>query len=233
MTQQKDDWIQSALDSWLSHEPGKGPSEDDEWRDQSGLIGQLTPAAPPVEANTGQAAQETVGQWLERTYEDDRATFRDAMTSFRQRLMYSFPAIQDMTVEDLALAAGWLTDMEKFVMLRSGYSLVHKLKNRPAYEEETRAALAELSQLKQAYARQRARIEASQRQEIERINRERDAFVRAQREKRMQIWQDTNEELRIMQERNREEQARLRDKNHREFLRYLRDEQVVLRIEVE
>ncbi|HSG39456.1 MAG TPA: hypothetical protein VLE27_07435 [Thermoanaerobaculia bacterium] len=233
MTQQKDDWIQSALDSWLSYEPGKGPSDDDERREPSSPADQVTPDAPPMEASTGQAAQETIGQSLERTYEDDRATFRDAMTSFRQRLMYSFPSIQDMTVEDLALAEGWLAEMEKFVTVRSRYSFLHKLAKRPAYDEETRAALSELSQLKQAYARQRARIATRQQQEAARTNREQDAFVREQSEKRMRILRDTNEDLRRIQERTQEEQARLRDKNHREFLRYLRDEQVVLRTEVE
>lgn len=228
---QKNDWIQSALDSWLSDKPGEGPSDDNAWRDQAGLVSPPTPTAPSAEA-AASGTGETLGELLERTYEDDRAILRNTMSSFRQRLMYSFPSILDMTMEDLALAAGWLTDMEKFVQLRSRDALLHKLVRRSAYDQEAQAALAELSQLKQAYARQRARIEANQRQEIERINREQDTFIREQREKRRQIWEDTNEELRIMRERDRVEQERLRDKNHRDFLRYLRDEKV-LRVEIE
>ena len=226
-------WIQSALDSWLSEEPGTGPSDDDAWRDKTGLFDSFTTTVLPEKVKTGEAAQETMGQLLERTYEDDRATLRDAMTSFRQRLMYSFPAITDMKIEDIALAAGWLTDMEKFVQLRATYAVLHKAAGRRAYSEETQAALKELSQLKQAYVRQRDRIEAHQQQEIARINRERDEFARQQREKRTQIWRDTNEELQAMRERDRAEQSRLQDQQHREFLRYLRGEQVVLRIEVE
>lgn len=229
----KEDWIQSALDSWLSDEQGTGPSDDDAWRDESGLLKPFTPTAPSNEAMRGEVAQETIGQWLERTYEEDRATLRNAMTSFRQRLMYSFPSILEMQIEDIALAAGWLTDMEKFVRLRSMYSLLHKIANRTAYDEETQAAMEELRQLKQAYARQRSRIEARQQQEVSRINREQETFIQEQRQKRMQIWQDTDKELRLMRERDRAEQARLQDERHREFLRYLRDERVILKVELE
>ncbi|HYJ53708.1 MAG TPA: hypothetical protein VEW04_11110 [Allosphingosinicella sp.] len=220
-------WVQDALDSWLSPEPGTGPAGDEAWREKTGYFhsawrpGQEAP--PPAAAQEAGAAA-PAGEYdsLAARYEADRAGLRTAMTGFTNRLLYAFPNVAAMSIADIAAAGGWIADMERRVLEIALWAVMHKGQGRPELSREVDGALAELAQLKQAYALQRGRIEQSQQAEVQRINRDTETFVREQEERRRRQAQDTDDYIEELRRKTEKEQEEARDRQYREFLRYIR-----------
>jgi hypothetical protein len=237
-----DRWLQDALDSWLSPEPGTGPAGDDSWRERTGYFhsawrpgGQAAPpAAPAPPATAAPPRPAAVQPSPDDRYEADRAGLRTAMTAFMDRLRYAFPSIPAMSVSDIAAAGGWIADMERRVMEAGAWAVLHKGRGRAELSREVDDALSELAQLKQAYALQRGRIEQGQQAEVARINRDTADFVREQDEWRRNRVKEADDHSERLRQKTAEEQQRRRDREHRDFIAYLRDEEVIrFRIEPE
>ena len=229
----EDSW-QSLVDQWLSPEVGKGPPEDDAWRKTSGF---LRPFGTPAPAASPQAAAEASAdeEWQSIDpggYDQDLQTFRDSMAAFRQRLMYSFPNIQNLDADQLTLAAGWLTDMEAQVVEVRKRADQYTVFGPGGFLQEVDGALKELAQLKQVYASQQRRIQREQRERIAEINRETEAHARLMREQRRQKWQETQDEIRRMHEDTMRKRRIASEKQHEEFLRYIRGERVIGHIKI-
>lgn len=235
-----DRWIQDALDEWLSDTPGTGPTEDKGWPAPTGYFkspwrggeAAAAPSSQPPAASAAPAAPGSGRAAIAARYEEDRAALRTAMTGFTARLLYAFPSVPAMTIADIAAAAGWIAEMERQVMEAALWAVLHKGDGRPELSREVDAALAELAQLKQAYQLQRGRIEQRQAAEIAAINRDTQAFVREQEEKRRVLAEETNDYIEKLRIEGEEKQRILRDRQYREFMRYLRGEEVI-RVEIE
>jgi hypothetical protein len=172
------------------------------------------------------------GGFDSRAYAEERQRFRDMIRVFFERLMYAFPEIQKLDADQITLAAGWITDMEALSLkararaegyLRHGYA---------EFLPETDSALKELAQLKEVYATQRVRIEREQRVRIAEINRKAEVHARQQREERRRIWQETQEHIDTLRRETDRRRREAADRRHEEFLRYIRGEQVIGRIEI-
>lgn len=230
----KDRWIQDALDAWLSPEPGIGPQGDEAWRERTGYfksslqagVGDAggpsgAPAAPEPKALPDQGRS-----WLAEGYQEQRATLRSAMTGFMSRIFYFFPDRNAMTIDDLAAAAGWIAEQERQVRVAGGWAILHKVKGRPELGREVDAALAELAQLKQAYALQRRAIEQREAARIQQINRNTGEFLRAQEIRRRELAGDTDDYIDELRRKTRVQQDLIRDRQHDDFIRYLRGERI-------
>ena len=232
----EDSW-KSQIDQWLSPEAGKGPPEDDAWRKTSGFLRPFgtpdpaaAPSAAPVEGGRAGATEDWTS-FNPDAYEQELQGFRDSMSAFRQRLMYSFPNMQSLDADQLTLAAGWLTDMEAQALEVRQRAFLFTVVGR-GFLNEVDAALKELGQLKQAYASQRQRIEREQRERIAEINRQTEAHARQMREQRRQMWKETNEEIRRMHEDTMRRRREASERQHEEFLRYIRGEKVIGHIKI-
>lgn len=235
-----DPWGRS-LDSWLSPEAGKGPPQDDAWRHRSGFLRDFDlsntikpePTAKPRPVGQEHKPATPMSGGIDtRAYAEEHQRFRDMIRVFYERLMYAFPDIQTLDADQITLAAGWITDMEalslKARQRAEGY-LRHGLGE---YLAEIDSSLKGLAQLKQVYAKQRLRIEREQRDRIAEINRKAEAHALQQQEERRRIWQETQEDIDALRrdtDRRRREAA---DRRHEEFLRYIRGEHVIGRIEI-
>jgi len=234
-----DRWLQEALDAWLSDEPGTGPEGDERWRERTGYFtsplaagqgGEAAPSAPAASPSGPPRSAESPDprhSWLADGYDEQRSKLRTAMTGFMNRLFYAFPDRNAMTIDDLAAAAGWIAEMERQVRVAGGWALLHRVQGRPELGGEVDAALAELAQLRQAYALQRKRIEQNEARRIREINRDTGAFVSQQQSKRRDLARETDDYIEQLRKKSEEEQQRLRDEQHRNFLAYLRGEQVI------
>ena len=234
----EDPW-KTSLDQWLSPEVGKGPPEDDAWRKATGFLrpfGTPAPDAPPAAApaEEDQAGDDEGWESIVDPSDHDRElqAFRDSMTAFRQRLMYSFPNIQNLDADQLTLAAGWLTDMEAQVTQTRLQAMKYLVFGVRGFVAEVDAALKELGQLKQVYASQQRRIQREQRERIAEINRQAEAHARKAREERRRMWQETNDEIRRMREETMRKRREASDRQHEEFMRYLRGERVIGHIKI-
>jgi hypothetical protein len=233
-----DRWIQDALDAWLSPEPGTGPEGDEGWRERTGYFKSVWGSGEGVEAEPSEPSAAQPGapepatsrepgrSWLAAGYDEARARLRAAMTGFMDRLFHAFPDRTAMTIDDLAAAAGWIAEMERQVRVAGGWAVLHKVQGRPQLGREVDAALAELAQLKQAYALQRGRIEQRDAERIRQINRDTGAFVRGQEARRRELAREADDYAERLRRETEREQQRLRDEQHRRFLGYLRDERV-------
>jgi hypothetical protein len=218
-------WIQDALDSWLSPEQGTGPEGDEGWRERTGYLHSPIQAAGGPSAPAGSKAP-PASDWIAERYEEQRSTLRTAMTAFMSRMMYFFPDRNAMTIDDLAAAAGLIAEQERQVHLAGAWAVLHRLKGRPDLGREADAALAELAQLKQVYALQRRAIEQREARRIQEINRNTAEFVRAQEANRRELARRTDDYEAELRRKTEEEQGRLRDKQHRDFLAYIRGERI-------
>lgn len=226
-------WIQDALDSWLSPEPGTGPEGDEGWRERTGY------PQSPLQAATGGGPSEQpaapgapgtqtppASDWIAERGEEQRSTLRTAMTAFMSRMMYFFPDRNAMTIDDLAAAAGLIAEQERQVNLAGAWGLMNRIKGRPELAREAEAALAELAQLKQVYALQRRVIEQREAARIGEINRNTGEFVREQEANRRELARRTYEYEAELRRKSDAERERLRDKQHRDFLAYIRGERI-------
>lgn len=224
-----DRWLQDALDSWLSPEQGSGPEGDEGWRERTGYLHSPLQAADSGAGSSGPAvavgAQSApASDWIAQGYEEQRSALRAAMTAFMSRMMYFFPDRNAMTIDDLAAAAGLIAEQERQVNIAATWAVLHRIKGRPELGREAEAALAELGQLKQVYALQRRAIEQREAARIAEINRNSADFIRAQESNRRQLAQSTDAYYAELRRSSDEEQARLRDRQHRDFLAYIRGE---------
>ena len=235
-----DRWIQDALDAWLSPEPGTGPAGDEGWRERTGYLGtaleraQVGAAAAPLPPPAAGSAAPDPGappapdaaDWIAARYEEQRSALRTAMTGFMSRIMYFFPDRNAMTIDDLAAAAGLIAEQERQVHVAAGWAFLHRFKGRQELGREVEAALVELGQLKQAYALQRRSIEQREAERIREINRDRQAFVRAQDARRRELVRDTDDYIEELRRRPDIDRDRIRDRQHRDFLAYIRGERI-------
>lgn len=231
----RDAWNES-LDRWLSTEAGQGPPEDDAWRRGSGFLHPF--GAPPAggegspDAPGAPEAAAAPGALDPGAYTEARRGFRDAMSAFLQRLMYAFPQVQDLDAEQITLAAGWITDMEARTLITRVRAEVYARRGAPELLAEVDAALRELAQLKEAYAVQRHRLQREQGARIAAINQQAEAHARRQQEERRRIWQETNDYIAGLRKETEQRRRESADRQHREFLRYIRGERVIGTIEV-
>ena len=225
-----DRWIQDALDAWLSDEPGSGPKEDEGWRERTGYFksawqpGEIGGKAAP---SASSAPQSDAGRSaIAEGYDEERARLRATMAGFKNQLFYSFPDRMAMNVDDIAAAAGWIADMERQLRVPGTWAILHRINGRPELEREVDAALAELAQLRQAYALQRKRIEQRDAERIRQINRDTGAFVRDQEAWRRELTQGADDYSERLRKETKEKQDRLLEEQRLRFLGYVRDERV-------
>ncbi|MEM9294126.1 MAG: hypothetical protein AAGD01_20785 [Acidobacteriota bacterium] len=229
----KKDWS-NVLSQWLSPEPGKGPPEDDAWRKESGFLQPFNPSGGKANTTASKApepsAEESSMDWDfadPDNYDSERRAFHDEKTAFIQRLMYSFPNVQNLSADQLTLAAGWVTDMEAKVLAVREKALEFAVFGLNDFLNEVNSAMQELAQLRQGYAAQKRRIEQEQRARIAEINRQAEAHARSQREERRKIWRQTQDEINAMRKETKAKRDRMWEKSNEEFLRYIRGEKVI------
>ena len=81
-------------------------------------------------------------------------------------------------------------------------------------------------------AAERGRIEQREAKQIQQINRDTGAFVRQQEANRRELASETDAYIERLRQESDEKQRRIRDRQHRQFVSYLRGEEVI-RIEIE
>ncbi len=226
----RDTWNES-LDLWLSPEAGQGPPEDDAWRQRSGFLRPFgTPMAGETGSPTAPEAQEAAvvaGALDHGAYTEARRDFRDGMSAFLRRLMYAFPQVPNLDADQITLAAGWITDMEARTLIARTQAEVYARRGAPELLAEVDAALRELAQIKEAYAVQRNRLQREQRERIAAINRQAEAHAHRQQEERRKFWKETNDYIDGLRKDTEQRRREAADRQHREFLRYIRGERVI------
>ncbi|HEX8483099.1 MAG TPA: hypothetical protein VF650_14475 [Allosphingosinicella sp.] len=212
-------WLQDSLDRWLSHPQGAAPPEGGDPPKPEGYFSSAWRGSdPPTPPPSGASLQEDA--------DEQRSELRAAMTAFTHRLLYAFPHVETMTIDDVAAAAGWIAEMEKQVRIAGMYGMLHRVKGRPELEREADSALVQLAQLKQAYALQRGRIEQGEARRVQQINADRDAFILRQEQVRRDMAREANEYAERLRRETDLKQQGIRDRQHRDFVRYLRGERV-------
>lgn len=158
--------------------------------------------------------------------------FRSAMNAFRQRLMYAFPQIQNLDGEQIALALGWITEMEALGLEARRRAEASARQNAGELVAEIDASRKELAQLKQAYELQKRRGEREQRARIAEIHRQAEADTRRQMAERRRLEKETQDYIDGLRRETAQRQREASDRRHEEFLRYIRGEEVIGRIEI-
>jgi hypothetical protein len=153
--------------------------------------------------------------------------FRSAMSGFRQRLMYAFPHIHNLDGEQIAVALGWITEMEAL-----GLEARYRAQRAGEPVAEIDASRKELAQLREAYELQKRRGERERRARIAEIHRQAEADTRRQMVERRRLEKETQDYIDGLRRETAQRQREASNRRHEEFLRYIRGEEVIGRIEI-